>query len=59
MENSYVYSYGHRNSQGITWSEDGQMYASEHGDDANDEVNLIEAGENYGWPEIEGEEEQE
>ncbi|MFD1416044.1 PQQ-dependent sugar dehydrogenase [Oceanobacillus jeddahense] len=56
---SYVYSYGHRNAQGITWSSDGTMYASEHGDNANDEVNLIEAGENYGWPIIEGEEEQE
>ncbi|GAA5421460.1 sorbosone dehydrogenase family protein [Tetragenococcus halophilus] len=59
FDDSYVYSYGHRNSQGITWSDDGQMYASEHGDDANDEINLIEAGENYGWPQIEGEEEQE
>ncbi|WP_152658458.1 sorbosone dehydrogenase family protein [Oceanobacillus sp. CFH 90083] len=55
---SYVYSYGHRNPQGITWSSDGVMYASEHGENANDEVNLIEAGENYGWPVIEGEEEQ-
>ncbi|MBY7142596.1 sorbosone dehydrogenase family protein [Virgibacillus sp. NKC19-3] len=56
---SYVYSYGHRNAQGITWSPDDTMYASEHGDNANDEVNVIEAGENYGWPIIEGEEEQE
>lgn len=59
FQNSYVYSYGHHNSQGITWTEDGEMYASEHGDNANDEVNLIEAGENYGWPQIEGEEGQE
>ena len=57
--NSYVYSYGHRNPQGIIWSPDGTMYASEHGDNANDEVNIIEAGQNYGWPIIEGEEEQE
>ena len=56
---SYVYSYGHRNPQGTTWSSDGTMYASEHGENANDEVNLIEAGQNYGWPIIEGEEEQE
>ncbi|MFD1452799.1 PQQ-dependent sugar dehydrogenase [Oceanobacillus sojae] len=56
---SYVYSYGHRNPQGVTWADDGTMYASEHGDNANDEVNIIEAGENYGWPVIEGEEEQE
>src|SRR5690625_3357903 len=56
---SYVYSYGHRNPQGMTWSSEGMMYASEHGESANDEVNLIEAGQNYGWPVIEGEEEQE
>lgn len=55
----YVYSYGHRNPQGITWSTDGTMYASEHGQSANDEINKIEAGQNYGWPIIEGEEEQE
>nr|WP_156889753.1 sorbosone dehydrogenase family protein [Paenibacillus harenae] len=57
--NSYVYSYGHRNPQGITWSTDGTLYESEHGNDANDEVNRIEAGHNYGWPIIEGFEEQE
>lgn len=34
--------------------EDGQMYASEHGDSANDEINEIEAGKNYGWPVIQG-----
>ncbi|WP_258871613.1 PQQ-dependent sugar dehydrogenase, partial [Halobacillus trueperi] len=56
---SYVYSFGHRNPQGMTWLSDGTMYASEHGDNANDEVNLIEAGKNYGWPVIEGSEEQE
>ncbi|MBM7601446.1 glucose/arabinose dehydrogenase [Virgibacillus halotolerans] len=43
----------------MTWSLDGTMYASEHGDNANDEVNLIEAGQNYGWPVIEGREERE
>lgn len=57
--NSYVYSYGHRNPQGITWSPDGTMYASEHGQSANDEINRIEAGKNYGWPLIEGEEKRE
>lgn len=55
---SYVYSSGHRNPQGMTWLSDGTMYASEHGDNANDEVNVIEAGQNYGWPIIEGSEEQ-
>lgn len=55
---SYVFSYGHRNPQGITWLPDGTLYASEHGNDANDEINKIEAGQNYGWPIIEGYEEQ-
>lgn len=58
FSNSYVYSYGHRNPQGITWLPDGTLYASEHGNDANDEINRIEAGQNYGWPIIEGYEEQ-
>lgn len=56
---SYVYSSGHRNAQGLTWLEDGTMYASEHGNQANDEVNVIDAGQNYGWPIIEGEQAQE
>lgn len=57
MSNSYVYSYGHRNPQGIVWTPDGQMYASEHGNQANDEINEIKEGHNYGWPVIEGNEE--
>ena len=55
---SYVYSYGHRNPQGITWVSDGTLYASEHGNSAHDEINKIEAGQNYGWPLIEGLEKQ-
>lgn len=57
ISNSYVYSYGHRNPQGIVWTPDGQMYASEHGNQANDEINEINEGQNYGWPVIEGNEE--
>lgn len=53
---SYVYSYGHRNPQGVAWAQDGTMYASEHGPSAHDEINIIERGKNYGWPEITGDE---
>ncbi|KGR77462.1 PQQ-dependent sugar dehydrogenase [Ureibacillus sinduriensis] len=54
IPNSYVYSLGHRNPQGLAWAEDGTMFGSEHGNDANDEINIIEAGNNYGWPLIKG-----
>lgn len=55
--NSYVYSYGHRNSQGLAWDGDGNLYSSEHGESGHDEINLIQAGKNYGWPVIQGDEE--
>ncbi|MDQ0427510.1 glucose/arabinose dehydrogenase [Planomicrobium stackebrandtii] len=53
-----IYSHGHRNPQGITWDGD-TMYASGHGQSANDEINIIEEGNNYGWPTIEGDESEE
>lgn len=59
FKNSYVFSYGHRNPQGMAWSESGMMYATEHGQSAYDEVNKLEPGKNYGWPVIEGDEEKE
>ncbi len=60
--NSYVYSYGHRNPQGIAWQPGtGRLYSTEHGPSGfqgccRDEVNFIEPGKNYGWPEIRGDE---
>lgn len=52
---SPVYSYGHRNPQGIDWHPaTGDLWESEHGNTGNDEINVIERGVNYGWPRIEG-----
>ncbi len=56
LPNSYVYSYGHRNPQGLVWATDGTLYESEHGPSANDEINIIKPGFNYGWPAIKGKE---
>ncbi|MEK6823128.1 MAG: PQQ-dependent sugar dehydrogenase, partial [Nanoarchaeota archaeon] len=57
---NYVWSYGHRNSQGIAWDDKGRLWSTEHGRSGAlsgyDELNLIEKGKNYGWPVIEGSE---
>lgn len=58
-----VYSYGHRNPQGLAWDEQGRLWSTEHGPSGLgsgfDELNLIEIGGNYGWPVIQGDQSQE
>ncbi len=51
---SLVYSYGHRNVEGIAFDSAGRLWASEFGDKAYDELNLIRPGRNYGWPATQG-----
>ena len=51
---SHVFTYGHRNMQGIAFGPDGTLYASEQGPKTDDEVNILTAGGNYGWPHVAG-----
>ena len=51
---SRVYTFGHRNPQGLVQLPNGRIYSSEHGPNNDDEINKIEAGRNYGWPNVEG-----
>ncbi len=59
FESSPVFSYGHRNPQGLAWSSNGMFVSSEHGPSGelgygHDEINIILSGKNYGWPNIVG-----
>ncbi len=55
-----IYSYGHRNPQGIAWDSFRNLWATEHGRSGvasgYDELNFIQSGKNYGWPDIQGDE---
>lgn len=53
-----IYSFGHRNPQGLAWDEKNNLWETEHGQSATDELNLIKPGQNYGWPTIRGDETQ-
>lgn len=54
FKRSPIWSYGHRNPEGLAWDRRGRLWSSELGQDRVDEVNLIKPGRNYGWPIVEG-----
>jgi len=54
IDGSFIYSFGHRNPQGLAIGLDGKLFSTEHGSAFADELNLILPARNYGWPEVEG-----
>jgi glucose/arabinose dehydrogenase len=54
LPGSPIYSLGHRNPQGLAWDAAGRLWSAEHGPSAHDEINQIQPGRNYGWPEVVG-----
>ncbi|MGY3200053.1 glucose/sorbosone family PQQ-dependent dehydrogenase [Streptomyces sp. TE5632] len=51
---SHVYTYGHRNAQGLAFGPDGTLYSNEQGPKTDDEINILKKGGNYGWPNVSG-----
>jgi PQQ-dependent dehydrogenase (s-GDH family) len=51
---SHIFTYGHRNAQGLVFGINGKLYSSEHGPKSDDEINILKSGGNYGWPYISG-----
>jgi PQQ-dependent dehydrogenase (s-GDH family) len=51
---SHVFTYGHRNPQGLVFGPNGELYSSEQGPSSDDEINLLTGGKNYGWPHVAG-----
>ena len=54
ISGSYVWSWGHRNAQGLEVAPSGIIYSSEHGPQNDDELNILEPNRNYGWPNVNG-----
>jgi PQQ-dependent dehydrogenase (s-GDH family) len=51
---SHIFTYGHRNAQGLVFGKNGKLYSSEHGPKSDDELNILQSGGNYGWPYVSG-----
>jgi len=53
FSDSPVFSFGHMNTKGLGWDNEGNLFVTEMGPSKNDEINLVQSGGNYGWPEQE------